>query len=200
MKITMKRNKKDYSENKINVYQICLVALAVGINIVGGQIALFMKLPVYLDSIGTILTGAVLGPWFGMLPNLISGIFMGMTVDIYSLYFAPVGMITGIMSGLVFRKLSVKKVKVLFAAVLDHCTGNDCKFCDQCSIIWRCDLIRIFDSGPASFQNTAWTDRKYLCSTVSDGLSGQMHFCICGKCICDDARWRIATETDGECA
>ena len=70
MKITMKRNKKDYSENKINVYQICLVALAVGINIVGGQIALFMKLPVYLDSIGTILTGAVLGPWFGMLPNL----------------------------------------------------------------------------------------------------------------------------------
>lgn len=153
MKITMKRNKKDYSENKINVYQICLVALAVGINIVGGQIALFMKLPVYLDSIGTILTGAVLGPWFGMLPNLISGIFMGMTVDIYSLYFAPVGMITGIMSGLVFRKLSVKKVKVLFAAVLDHCTGNDCKFCDQCSIIWRCDLIRIFDSGPASFQN-----------------------------------------------
>ena len=102
MKITMKRNKKDYSENKINVYQICLVALAVGINIVGGQIALFMKLPVYLDSIGTILTGAVLGPWFGMLPNLISGIFMGMTVDIYSLYFAPVGMITGIMSGLCF--------------------------------------------------------------------------------------------------
>ena len=109
-------------------------------------------------------------------------------------------MITGIMSGLVFRKLSVKKVKVLFAAVLITVPGNDCKFCDQCSIIWRCDLIRIFNSGPASFQNTAWTDRKYLCSTVSDGLSGQMHFCICGKCICDDARWRIATETDGECA
>ena len=124
MKITMKRNKKDYTENKINVYQICLVALAVGINIVGGQIALFMKLPVYLDSIGTILTGAVLGPWFGMLPNLISGIFMGMTVDIYSLYFAPVGMITGIMSGLVFRKLSVKKVKVLFAAALITVPGT----------------------------------------------------------------------------
>ena len=111
------------------------MALAVGINIVGGQIALFMKLPVYLDSIGTILTGAVLGPWFGMLPNLISGIFMGMTVDIYSLYFAPVGMITGIMSGLVFRKLSVKESKSAVCCSTDHCTGNDCKFCDQCSII-----------------------------------------------------------------
>ena len=86
--------KKNTAGSKINAYQICLVALAVGINIAGGQIALLLKLPVYLDSIGTILTGALLGPWFGMLPNLISGIFMGMTVDIYSLYFAPVGMIT----------------------------------------------------------------------------------------------------------
>ena len=36
---------------KITTYQICLVALAVGVNIVGGPIALFLKLPVYLDSI-----------------------------------------------------------------------------------------------------------------------------------------------------
>ena len=34
------------------------------------------------------------------------------------------GMITGIMSGLVFRKLSVKKVKVLFAAVLITVPGT----------------------------------------------------------------------------
>lgn len=116
--------KKNPAGSKINAYQICLVALAVGINIAGGQIALLLKLPVYLDSIGTILTGALLGPWFGMLPNLISGIFMGMTVDIYSLYFAPVGMITGIMSGLVFRKLSVKRVKVLAAAAIITVPGT----------------------------------------------------------------------------
>ena len=56
------------TKRKINTWQICLVALAVGINIVGGQIALFLKLPVYLDSIGTILTGALAGPWLGMIP------------------------------------------------------------------------------------------------------------------------------------
>ncbi len=49
---------------------------------------------------------------------------MGMTVDIYSLYFAPVGMITGIMSGLVFRKLSVKRVKVLVAAAMITVPGT----------------------------------------------------------------------------
>ena len=95
---------KTKGSGRINTYQICLVAMAVVINIVGGQIALMLRLPVYLDSIGTILTGAVLGPWFGMLPNLLSGIFMGMTVDIYSLYFAPVGMITGIMSGILLHE------------------------------------------------------------------------------------------------
>ena len=84
----------------ISTYQLCLVAMAVAVNIAGGQIALLLRLPVYLDSIGTILVGAVLGPWMGMIPNLLSGIFMGMTVDVYSLYFAPVGMVTGLMSGL----------------------------------------------------------------------------------------------------
>ena len=103
---------KTKGTGRINTYQICLVAMAVVINIVGGQIALMLRLPVYLDSIGTILTGAVLGPWFGMLPNLLSGIFMGMTVDIYSLYFAPVGMITGIMSGILLHgETAVKSVK-----------------------------------------------------------------------------------------
>ena len=37
---------------KINVQKICLIAFAICINFVGGQIALFLKLPIYLDSIG----------------------------------------------------------------------------------------------------------------------------------------------------
>ena len=110
---------------KITTYQICLVALAVGVNIVGGQIALFLKLPVYLDSIGTIFAGAVLGPWFGMIPNILSGIFMGMTVDIYSLYFAPVGIVTGFLSGLVFQKMSVKKGRIFLAAAVISVPGTN---------------------------------------------------------------------------
>ena len=41
-------------------YKICVVALAICINLVGGQIALFLKLPIYLDSIGTVFIAAVL--------------------------------------------------------------------------------------------------------------------------------------------
>lgn len=91
-------------KKKLTSFQLCLVAMAVGINVAGGQLALLLKLPIYLDSVGTILTGALLGPWLGMVPNLLSGIIMGMTTDIYSLYFAPVGMVTGFMAGLVWKK------------------------------------------------------------------------------------------------
>lgn len=90
-------------KRKITPIQLCLTAMAVGINVAGGQLALMLRLPIYLDSVGTVFTGALLGPWFGMLPNLLSGIILGMTTDIYSLYFAPVGMITGFMAGLVWR-------------------------------------------------------------------------------------------------
>ena len=55
---------------KINVQKICLIAFAICINFVGGQIALFLKLPIYLDSIGTVFIASILGPFYGMLPNL----------------------------------------------------------------------------------------------------------------------------------
>lgn len=95
-------------KKKITAYQVCLVAMAVGLNVAGGQLALMFRLPIYLDSIGTILVGTFLGPWFGMVPNLLSGILMGVTTDIYSLYFAPAGMVTGFMAGLVWRKNHLK--------------------------------------------------------------------------------------------
>ena len=91
-------------KQQISVYHICLLALAVCINLAGGQLALTLRLPIYLDSIGTMMIGALCGPVYGMLPNLLSGIIFGMTTDIYSLYFAPVGMVVGLMSGLVWKK------------------------------------------------------------------------------------------------
>ena len=49
---------------------------------------------------------------------------MGMTVDIYSLYFAPVGIVTGFLSGLVFQKMSVKKGRIFLAAAVISVPGT----------------------------------------------------------------------------
>lgn len=50
------------SRKKMTVNQMVLIALAACINTAGGQAALALRLPVYLDSIGTILAGILLGP------------------------------------------------------------------------------------------------------------------------------------------
>lgn len=82
MKITMKRNKKDYSEKQDQ----CLPDLSGGTGsrnqyCRGTDCTLYETAGLsgqhwnYSDR-----RGSSLGPWFGMLPNLISGIFGGMTV------------------------------------------------------------------------------------------------------------------------
>lgn len=103
---------------KNSTFKICIIAFAVCINFIGGQIALFLKLPIYLDSIGTVFIASVLGPFFGMLPNLLSGLLMGLTVDIYSLYYAPVGIILGLVTGLVYKKYHPKKWWIFIAALV----------------------------------------------------------------------------------
>ena len=116
---------------KMTTLRLCMIAMAVCINVAGGQLALMLRLPIYLDSIGTILIGAWMGPFYGMLPNMISGVLMGFTTDIYSLYFAPVGMITGFMAGiaakqmhgLVFEK-QVKKLQIIAGALFITIPGT----------------------------------------------------------------------------
>lgn len=83
---------------------LCLIALCVVVNIVGGQLALLLRLPIYLDSIGTVLCAALFGAWYGMLPSLLSGLIMTMLNDPYALYYAPVGMLYGFLCGWLWKK------------------------------------------------------------------------------------------------
>ena len=66
------------NRRKLGTYQICLIALAIVMNVIGGQIALALRLPIYLDSIGTIMIGAMLGPWCGLIPGLLGGLIMAL--------------------------------------------------------------------------------------------------------------------------
>ena len=85
---------------KLTTTAVCFLALAAALNLVGGFIALSLRLPIYLDSIGTMLAATLLGPICGMLPGLVSGLVSGFTSDIYALYYIPVQLITGILTGI----------------------------------------------------------------------------------------------------
>lgn len=91
-------------KKNIRPIHICMIALAIGINIVGSNIALMLRLPIYLDSIGTFLLAYTCGPVLGIFPSLLSGLILGMTSDIYSLYYAPVGILLGFLAGWIKKK------------------------------------------------------------------------------------------------
>lgn len=89
---------------KISTRTVTLLALCIALNVVGGNIALMLKLPVYLDSIGTVLAAAVFGPLGGMLAGGTTGLLMA-TTDLYSLFFMPVQLLTGLVAGLLYRRV-----------------------------------------------------------------------------------------------
>ena len=111
-------------KTEISVYRLCLIGMAVVMNVAGAQLALTLRLPIYLDSVGTVLAGAMLGPIYGMLPSLLGGIVLGMTIDIYSLYFSPAGMLVGLMSGLVWKMHLAEKRRMWLAAMLVAVPGT----------------------------------------------------------------------------
>lgn len=55
-------------------YVVTLVPVAAALNIVGGTINNALKLPTFLDMIGTAVAAIVLGPWWGALVGVITNV------------------------------------------------------------------------------------------------------------------------------
>ena len=106
------------------VRKLSVIAIAIVLNVIGGQIALALRLPIYLDSMGTILIAILYGPVYGIFPPLLYGLVMGFTMDIFSLYYMPVGIILGITTGIVARYFSFKGWKMIPGALFITCPGT----------------------------------------------------------------------------
>ena len=83
---------------------LTLMPVAIAINIAVGSIAVALRLPIYLDSIGTVLVGALAGPWAGALTGILSN-FIWSILPIpggagpTAAFFAPVAAVIGLMAG-----------------------------------------------------------------------------------------------------
>jgi hypothetical protein len=105
---------------------LVLIPIAIAINIAIGQLVYLLKLPIYLDSIGTVLVGALVGPWAGAvtggLSNLLWGVVPPPLQNVYSVSFFYVAVVIGLMAGYfgkrgVFEKESPRWLSVLIGAV-----------------------------------------------------------------------------------
>jgi len=94
----IERVKKDFS-----TFTWVLIAVAIVLNIVVGQLVSLLKLPVFLDSIGTVLVAVLAGPWAGGLAGLLTNLIWGLFTSPVAAAFAPVAMVIGITAGFCAR-------------------------------------------------------------------------------------------------
>ncbi len=66
-----------------------LIVISIAINMIGGQLASMVKLPIFLDSIGTLISAVLLGPVIGMLTGLLTNFSAGLLTDPIAAAFAP---------------------------------------------------------------------------------------------------------------
>ncbi|MCX6142200.1 MAG: hypothetical protein NTZ35_03175 [Ignavibacteriales bacterium] len=80
------------------------VAFCIALNLTAGQITAALKIPLYLDSIGTILVAVLVGPWSaiicGSAANLLAAAFGNPSM----IFFIPVVIVIGAFTGFLARK------------------------------------------------------------------------------------------------
>jgi energy-coupling factor transport system substrate-specific component len=83
---------------------LVLIPVAIAINIAVGQLVLGLKLPLYLDSIGTVLVGVLVGPWAGALTGFLANVVWTVTgLFPQAIAWAGVAAIIGALAGVFGR-------------------------------------------------------------------------------------------------
>lgn len=108
--------KKEFSTRTL-----VLIPIAIAINIAVGKLAFDLKLPIYLDSIGTVLVGALAGPWAGALTGILANLIGNSIIPNLAPFFY-VAAVIGLMAGYfgkqgVFEKVTPHWLSVVIGAV-----------------------------------------------------------------------------------
>jgi len=109
------KNKLSY---KLSTASIVLIPIAIGINYLGKYIAGVLRLPLWLDSIGTVLSGMLAGPVIGAASGIINNVIYGVTADPTSTVYAITSAVIGLMAGLFAAKGWFKDIKTVLLAGL----------------------------------------------------------------------------------
>jgi len=121
-----KATKKKYSiKTDFSMLAILIIPIAVAVNFVGGQLASLLKLPMYLDTIGTIFAAMLCGPWVGALAGGLTNIVTGIANPV-NFAFIPVNVIMGLVTGFLARgnmfsnwlKWSISMILMALASII----------------------------------------------------------------------------------
>lgn len=114
---------------KIDKLAIFLIPIGVALNFIGAQIAMLLKLPVYLDAIGTIVVGALCGGIPGAVVGVISNTINSITYPAY-VWYGIISAIYGILAAyLSRRKVFCSLWKTVLASLLFATIGGVLNSC-----------------------------------------------------------------------
>jgi energy-coupling factor transport system substrate-specific component len=112
---------------RLTTAALVLIPVAIGINYIGKLIASLLKLPLWLDSIGTVLAAMLGGPVVGALSGVINNIIYGLTLDPISFAYAVTSLFIGLVVGVLaykgwissfWKALGIGVIVVIVAAVV----------------------------------------------------------------------------------
>ena len=80
------------------------VAFCIALNLTAGQLTAALKIPIYLDSIGTILSAVLIGPWSAVICGSIANLLASAFGNPSMMFFIPVVIVIGSFTALLARR------------------------------------------------------------------------------------------------
>lgn len=72
-------------EHRFSSRSLVLIVICVAINMIAGQMISMLKLPLFLDSIGTVLCAVLAGPWVALFTGLVTNVLWGLLTGPFAL-------------------------------------------------------------------------------------------------------------------
>ncbi|MFP4365241.1 MAG: ECF transporter S component [Spirochaetia bacterium] len=97
----------------MNSKQIIIISFAgLVLNILGNEINTIFRLPLFLDTIGTIFVATLLGPWFGALIGFLASLLVGVIDNPVTIPFGLVNAVIGLITGFAVLQWGYKRIWV----------------------------------------------------------------------------------------
>jgi len=95
---------KDKIKSELTAPSIPLIAFGIALDLTVGQLTVALKIPLYLDSIGTILVAVLVGPYAGTIAGSFANIMAAAFGNPTMMFFIPVVAVIGAFTGFVANK------------------------------------------------------------------------------------------------
>ncbi|WEV41680.1 energy-coupling factor transporter transmembrane component T [Bifidobacterium sp. ESL0682] len=110
MKVTLWSKLLPSITSQFSTKSLVLIPIAVGINLIGGTLCSTLKLPLFMDMIGTMVIACLSGPWVAALCGLLTNVFLAIVANPVYLPYALSSVLCGLAVGYMVKAGLLKKL------------------------------------------------------------------------------------------